>query len=58
MIDKEKYNEELDEIIKSLLELRSNTKISDINLVTCLGGISLQLEDLANDMEYKIKNPL
>jgi hypothetical protein len=57
MIDKEKYNEELDEIINSLLVLRSHTKISDINLVTCLGGVSLQLEDLAKDMEYKINNP-
>lgn len=60
MIEREKYSKEIDEIINTLAELKiknDNSQISEINLVTCLGGLSLQLEDLAKDLENEINNP-
>lgn len=60
MIDREKYSVELNEIIETLTKLKianDESKISPINLVTCLGGVSLQIEDLGIAMENEIKNP-
>lgn len=60
MIDKEKYNERLDEIIKDLKGLKitdENSSMCEIDRVTCLGGVALQVEDAAEDAEYAASNP-
>ena len=59
MIDKEDYNERLDEIIEQLKELKITDETSsmcEIDRVTCIGGISLQLETWGKTLESEIKN--
>lgn len=60
MIDREVYNEKIDEIIKDLKGLKitdDNSSMCEVDRVTCLGGVSLQVEDLAEDSEYDASNP-
>jgi len=55
MIDKEKYNERLQEIIDSLENLKiGDRKMWEHDRVTCLGGVSVMLEDLGEDTQYEM----
>jgi hypothetical protein len=59
MIDKETYNERLDELIEQLKGLRitdETSSMSEIDRVACIGGISLQLETWGQTLEDEIKN--
>jgi hypothetical protein len=59
MIDKEKYNNKLQEIIDSLedLKIKDSRQMREDNRVTCLGGVSLMLEDLGEEAQYEMAIP-
>jgi hypothetical protein len=58
MIDKEKYNKGIQEIIDTLEELKIGpTHMREDNRVTCLGGVALMVEDLAEKTEYEMAIP-
>ena len=56
MIDKEKYNEDLQEIIERLQEnkIKEGDKMQEYNRVTILGGIWMNLEELTIRTQYEM----
>jgi len=60
MIDREKYNESIQEIINDLEELKitdENSSMCEVDRVTCLGGVMVSIENLGEDLEEDMANP-
>ena len=58
MIDKEKYNKGIQEVIDALEKLKITDRyMREDNRVCCLGGTSLMLEDLVTETEYEMAIP-